>query len=35
MRNSLHMRWIGIRRDIKETLQVEAMKYDLHLISAS
>ena len=35
MRNSLHMRWIGIRRDIKETLQVEAVKYDLHMISPS
>ena len=35
MRNSLHLRWIGIRRDIKETFQVEAMRDGLHLPSAS
>ncbi len=29
MRNSLHLRWIGIRRDIKETLNVEALKDEL------
>ena len=23
MRNSLHLRWIGIRRDVKETLNVQ------------
>jgi len=31
MRNSLHLRWIGIRRDIKETLQIEPIKADLQL----
>ena len=25
MRNSLHLRWIGIRRDVKETLQVDVV----------
>ncbi len=29
MRNSLHLRWIGIRRDIKETLQIGAVKQGL------
>lgn len=29
MRNSLHLRWIGIRRDVKETLQIEAVQADL------
>ena len=33
MRNSLHLRWIGIRRDIKETLQIEPIKADLQLTS--
>ena len=33
MRNSLHLRWIGIRRDIKETLQIEPIKADLQLPS--
>jgi hypothetical protein len=31
MRNSLHLRWIGIRRDIKETLQIDPIKADLQL----
>ena len=34
MRNSLHLRWIGIRRDIKETLQVEEVLSDLPELAA-
>ena len=28
MRNSLHLRWIGIRRDVKETLNVQEVLED-------
>ena len=29
MRNSLHLRWIGIRRDVKETLQIDDVRADI------
>ena len=34
MRNSLHLRWIGIRRDIKETLNVEQLLPGLAALAA-
>ena len=35
MRNSLHLRWIGIRRDVKETLQIEAVQADLDQLTGT
>lgn len=32
MRNSLHLRWIGIRRDVKETLNVQDVLADSKLL---
>ena len=32
MRNSLHLRWIGIRRDIKETLNVQEVLADSKML---
>ena len=33
MRNSLHLRWIGIRRDVKETLNSEAVLEELLVLT--